>query len=304
MDKIKNYRSIDQNDYTVRVMKAFNEHLPPDGRENFIQHLQSLHTDEEVRDHAKSLVTGLLTPMRTIRSTPTISPRPGMEESIKDVSSQSGGPLTRGASLKQHCLSRDDHRCVVTKHVDELYTDLNDANAVRSYVECAHIIPFSLAKWKNDKEERAKAAIWVHLIRYFPAIESKVNFTRDNINDTHNAMILSLELNRSFGRFDFTFEETRVPHRYRLKNYRPQLLRNLPRTTTLSAHDLDYALPHPELLKIHAAIAQIFHASGLAKHIDKSFQDLTETSVMAKDGSTDISSILDTSSLGVLSSLA
>lgn len=111
-------------------------------------------------------------------------------------------------------------------------------------------------------------------------------------------MTMARDLRYSFGLFEFAFEETSQPHRYRPRNYRPQLFlpRGLPRAVTFKCYD------PPEPLKVHAALARIFHASGLAEHIDKAFRDLGEFSALAKDGSTDIASMLAASSLGVLGS--
>lgn len=52
-----------------------------------------------------------------------------------------------------------------------------------------------------------------------------------------------------------------------------------------------YDLSRPELLKVHAIIARIFHASGTAEQVDKAFRDLVEQCVLANDGRTDISSM-------------
>ncbi|KAF4764020.1 hypothetical protein HAV15_001738 [Penicillium sp. str.  len=115
---------------------------------------------------------------------------------------------------------------------------------------------------------------------------------------------MSSDLHRSFGRFDFSFEETSQPHKYCIQNYRPQLRLNLPRTVTFNWYDQRYDLPHPERLKVHAIIARIFHASGAAEQINKALRDLGEHCVLAKDGSTDISSMLAVTTLGVLGSRA
>ena len=53
-------------------------------------------------------------------------------------------------------------------------------------------------------------------------------------------------------------------------------------------YDIRYALPYPELLKIHAVIAQILYASGRAEEIDKVLRDRDEISVLAANGKTDI----------------
>lgn len=290
MKRVNRYRPTGPDDRTLPVLRAFNNHLPADGRANFVHHLKSLTTDQEIHAHAESLVNSLLMPMQTVR------PRLGMEHPIDNIA-------YREARLKADCLTRDGMRCVITGDFDRHSRDIHGNRSPLGYTECVHMLPLSLATWKDSVEECAQHIIWSNLLRYFPSLQTTLNFTRENIDDTMNAMTMRLELREAFGSFNFTFEETTSPGRYRLKNYDPGLLRALPRTITFSQHDPSYALPSPELLKVHAAIAAIIHASGQGGYIDKAIQGLGETSALAKDGSTDISSLLAASSLGALSSL-
>jgi hypothetical protein len=299
MEKVDAYQPVGPKDKTVPILRAFYAYLPENGRVNFLHHLQSLQTNQQLHDHAQSLIDGLVAPLRSLRSTPSISPRLGMEDSIDNIASES---MQREARLKTECLARDGSRCVVTGLFDEDSLDASNTNP-STYTDCVHIIPFSLASWSTESEGYAKDIIWTNLIRHFPTIQA-INFNRENINDTTNAMTMSSELRRSFGRFDFSFEETSQPHKYRIQNYRPRLRLHLPRTVAFNWYDQRYGLPRPELLKVHAIIARIFHASGAAEQIDKALRDLGEHCVLAKDGSTDISSMLAATTLGVLGSRA
>lgn len=212
--------------------------------------------------------------------------------------------MRREPRLKKECLARDGSRCVVTGLFDYDSLDPSDTRpSTCVYTECVHIIPFSLSSWSTESEGYTKNIIWTNLIRHFPTIQA-IDFDRENINDTSNTMTMSSDLHRSFGRFDFSFEETSQPHKYCIQNYRPQLRLNLPRTVTFNWYDQRYDLPHPERLKVHAIIARIFHASGAAEQINKALRDLGEHCVLAKDGSTDISSMLAVTTLGVLGSRA
>ncbi|KAJ5753568.1 uncharacterized protein N7511_007721 [Penicillium nucicola] len=302
MEKVDAYQPVGPKDKTVPILRAFYAYLPENGRVNFLRHLQSLQTYQQLHDHAQSLIDGLVAPLRSLRSTPSISPRLGMEDSIDNIASDSAGSMRREARLKTECLARDGSRCVVTGLFDEDCLDTSNTSP-STYTDCVHIIPFSLASWNSESEGYAKDIIWTNLIRHFPTIQA-INFKRENINDTTNAMTMSSELHRSFGRFDFSFEETSQPHKYRIQNYRPRLRLHLPRTVAFNWYDQRYDLPRPELLKVHAIIARIFHASGAAEQIDKALRDLGEHCVLAKDGSTDISSMLAATTLGVLGSHA
>jgi hypothetical protein len=78
----------------------------------------------------------------------------------------------------------------------------------------------------------------------------------------------------------------------------------LPRTVVFNWYDQRYDLPSPELLKVHAIVARIFHASGAGEQINKALYDLERHRMLANDGITDISSILATTTLDVLGSRA
>ncbi|KAF3028108.1 hypothetical protein E8E15_008260 [Penicillium rubens] len=301
MEKVDAYQPVGPKDKTVSILRAFYAYLPENGRVNFLHHLQSLQTNKELHDHAQSLIDGLVAPLRWLRSTPSISPSLGMEDSIDNIASESG-PMQREARLKTECLARDGSRCVVTGLFDEDSLDASSTSP-STYTDCVHIIPFSLASWSTKSEGYAKHIIWTNLIRHFPTIKA-IDFNLESINDTTNAMTMSTNLHQYFGRFDFSFEETSQPHKYRIKKYRPRLQLELPRIVTFNRYDQRYDLPRPELLKVHAIIARIFHASGAAEQVDTALRDLGEHSMLAKDGSTDISSMLAATTLGVLSSRA
>jgi hypothetical protein len=291
VEKVEGDTPTSKEDTTVRVLQAFLDYLPKDGREIFNRDLQSLPTDQDVYDYAESLLNGLLLPMRTLRSIPTLSEFVKID-SIEDIASQSTstGPEAQKARLKLDCLERDGMKCVITgrKNVGKIYTD------------CVHIIPLSLTKWEDRCEEEAKDIIWTNLARYFPALENSAHLTRASMNESCNAMSMSCRLGDGFSNFDFAFEQTAQPQVYRLKIYKRHLLLELPRTVTFECHDPRYALPNLELLKVHATISRIFHALGLAEYIRKSCRDIKETRVLANDGSTDISSLLAATSLGAL----
>ena len=61
---------------------------------------------------------------------------------------------------------------------------------------------------------------------------------------------------------------------------------------TFTAHDGRYPLPDEKLLAVHAAVAAILHASGMAEVIDHILQDRDETPYLAPDGSTPIGTLL------------
>lgn len=67
MEKLEQYIPTGPNDDTVRILRAFIDHLPENGRAELIRHLQSLESNQEIYDYAESLVNGLLMPMWNLR---------------------------------------------------------------------------------------------------------------------------------------------------------------------------------------------------------------------------------------------
>jgi hypothetical protein len=61
---------------------------------------------------------------------------------------------------------------------------------------------------------------------------------------------------------------------------------------TFTAHDGRYPLPDKRLLTVHAAVAAILYASGMAEVIERILQDRDETPCLAADGSTPIGTLL------------
>ena len=94
-----------------------------------------------------------------------------MEDPIENIASQSSGPLVRETRLEAECLKRDDNRCVVTKRLDFKNLQQGDRTTPATFTECAHVIPFSLAVWRDQPESYAKDIIWTNLIRHFPALQ-------------------------------------------------------------------------------------------------------------------------------------
>jgi hypothetical protein len=62
--KLLEYRPTNSKDDTIRVLRAFLDNLPQDGKDNLLDDIRACETDEELRQHASSLVEGLLFPMR------------------------------------------------------------------------------------------------------------------------------------------------------------------------------------------------------------------------------------------------
>ena len=84
------------------------------------------------------------------------------------------------------------------------------------------------------------------------------------------------------------------PNCYKIKRYKVSyaIRAVLPEYVEFTAHSGLLELPSPELLRLHAAVAQVLHASGLARLIDDVHEDRNMIRCLAEDGSTPISKLL------------
>lgn len=291
-ERVKKYKPRSDK-ATIRLLNAFLEYLPTDGKKNLAYDILSFSSDEQIREKTESLRIGLLIPMTAKHKT---------ESAIITPSERVNKPFETLADtcMKDACLARDGFKCTVTGRLDEEHVSEEDETSLIGATECAHIIPFSLAKWKDKPERRAKLHIWVTLRRYFPGVPN--TFDHELINETYNGITMIDAIHGYFGQFEIAFQETETPNNYRLINHAPRKVAiPLPQHVTFVGHNGQFPLPSPQLLKIHAAIAQILHASGQAWDISKVLGDIDDTAVLAKDGGTDISALLSATSLGPLS---
>jgi hypothetical protein len=91
---------------------------------------------------------------------------------------------------------------------------------------------------------------------------------------------------------EFQLKEQR--NRYKVQKYKVfwSVARDLPEYVTFTAHSGLYKLPSPELLRAHAAIAGVLHASGMAEVIEDVLRERYTLRCLAEDGSTSIARLL------------
>ncbi|KAK3366411.1 hypothetical protein B0H63DRAFT_424236, partial [Podospora didyma] len=108
------------------------------------------------------------------------------------------------------------------------------------------------------------------------------------INKPCNAIILSLNMHKLFGRFDIFFERiaNTPPHTYRISTFLPFLSYQFPITRTLFIDPL-IDPPWERLLALHSAIGHILHLSGAGDYIRVILRDM-EDGVVREDGSTQL----------------
>jgi len=186
----------------------------------------------------------------------------------------------RLSALRESCLARDRHRCVITRAFDQAEAKVlfkgqgqaldDDGNPLTisedyNFLEAAHIILYALNKAEGDNRIGEGKRTTIAILNMFDLGVAHLIEGAD-INRSYNALSLSLGRRRSFGQFEIFFEhlpDADDPSTYRIGTFlHPALARPLPVVRTLSAHPT-IDPPSQRLLALHRAIAHILHLSGL-----------------------------------------
>ncbi|OOF99307.1 hypothetical protein ASPCADRAFT_39628, partial [Aspergillus carbonarius ITEM 5010] len=263
-----------------------------------------------IEGFAEYIIENLLLPLRA-SAVKTPQPTPA---SLSSLQTSIASSRQRLSTLRQSCLIRDYHRCVISRKFDRREAERrlkqdgedcrdDDGNLLRNetsdrfqFLEVAHILPHSLMTAVSDNTELTdskKNALRIlnmfdhgitHFIEY-PKIDSPLN-----------ALTLTLEYHQLFGAFKLYFEHTGSPYQYVIKStdqgsFLSDPLFPVVRTLTLSPNrTIDP--PFPRLLAVHRAIARILKISGAGYYIESVLRDLEEVSVRA-DGSTNLGLIMN-----------
>ncbi|KAG0158382.1 hypothetical protein PDIDSM_5896 [Penicillium digitatum] len=244
---------------------------------------------------------------KTPQPTPAFLSRP-------DLSDPAIGTPQRVSNLRKCCLTRDRHRCVVTRKFDVREAEARyriDGSNVRdddgnslleetgntTFLEVAHIIPHSLMSHSDISGESKlteRKQIAHKILKMFnPGAVYLISGI--DIDRPMNALTLTQELHQLFGNFEIAFESVPdQPHTYKIdyintnRMFRPD---NLPVTRPLFiTPDRSVEPPSPQLLELHRVIGRILHLSAAGEYIDKLVRDMEdmEAGGVCSDGSTRI----------------
>ncbi|KAI2983394.1 unnamed protein product [Aspergillus niger] len=279
-------------------------------------------TRDAIENFAEYIIENLLLPLRA-SSVKTPQPTPASLSSLQAAATANSAQ--RLSTLRQSCLIRDHHRCVISRKFDRREAERrlqqngedckdDDGNLLRNessdrfqFLEVAHILPHSLTSVASDNAELSdskKNALQIlnmfdhgitHLIEY-PKIDSPLN-----------ALTLTHDYHQLFGAFKIYFEHTGAPYQYEIKSTEQSSFLSDPllpvvRTLTLSPNrTIDP--PSHRLLAVHRAIACIIKISGAGDYMESILRDIEEVTVKA-DGSTNLGLIMNLRLSGWLDTLA
>ncbi|KAK3687440.1 hypothetical protein B0T22DRAFT_527268 [Podospora appendiculata] len=218
-----------------------------------------------------------------------LSPTPTYHIEVQQVQTQEeqqrmqefvGTPERMGA-LRGLCLTRDRHRCVITRafNKDELAQRLrqspqspardDDGNVLNprdgySHLEVAHILPFGLTKAEEGGELSESKKATIAILNMF---DIGIFFERVADDDTADT--------------------------YQIQTFHPFLSAQLqfPICRTFFSH-ASIDPPLERLLELHSAIGHVLHMSGAGEYINTILRNL-EDGVVQEDGSTQLGALVN-----------
>ncbi|KAM7202443.1 hypothetical protein V8F33_002851 [Rhypophila sp. PSN 637] len=285
---LNRYKPSTESDDTAKVLGAFIDYLPSEGQVVLMQEIQGYADDlVKLRQLRNFMVDAILKPMKVAGGrSPHVPwvPASGFEDEMDDDQSK----------LRQECLKRDNHRCVISGilDTDHFFTLTRDERKglVTGGLECAHILPFAIGEFdeRSEVQVRKRATIWGALYRYFAGLLSKDIIQAGTINQCENVMMLLQPLQRDFGAYKLALEPLEKRSQYRC-HLMPGMESSLTGMFTPSdpvefqQHSAGQSvpMPNPDLLRVHYIVANILDVTGLGDRIDRTLDE-------SPDGSTDL----------------
>ncbi|KAA8909212.1 hypothetical protein FN846DRAFT_943248 [Sphaerosporella brunnea] len=254
------------SDKTVNILRAMIKHIPTLGKEEVFTDIAK---EPDLAELARDYMNFVVFPLRAKgNSTPAVWSLSSrfFEDSLPEGEFES--QQREQARLKK------------------------DAETIET--EAAHIVPFAMASFSEVQRPWAEQ-IWSEIHRLFPDVK---DFKPEHINDPSNCLTLEANLHKQFGKLNWALELTTKPNTYKFVSFSklPSGIRKmglLPNEyVTFVAHGGRYPLPRPSLLNLHAAVAHIYHASGMSDDFEQILEARTQITCLASDGSTPIAQVL------------
>ncbi|KAF8548275.1 hypothetical protein OG21DRAFT_1423357 [Imleria badia] len=211
--------------------------------------------------------------------------RPSFEDAREYTMSMMGECTIDHRSARNHAMTRDNHRCMITGLKDHNQPDGQVA------VQTAHIIPQSVNK--NIGEHTAKrfqsAGVW-SILSMFSRDTIIKDLAGNRIHRLENILSMNIYSHALFDELKLWLKPVEdAPHTYRVCTVTDSIRLvpggSLPERVTFSTAT-DLPLPHPEFLALHALCCEVAWMSGAAEYIMDIERRIGDTKVLAKDGST------------------
>lgn len=195
--------------------------------------------------------------------------------------------------LRELCLRRDGFCSLMSGKLDSIVVENSlieyDPSEQFSFMRAAHVIPFSLTSTSNRLAEIQHKADVREVIGRFSGEDLLHELTGNEINRLENVLTLNTDEHTYFGKLKCWFEpygdepnDNIVRARYALNGIYPK-----DKVVRFETSSELLPVPDPRYFALHAACAQVVHASGLGEYIDRIIRDVEKMNVLPEDGSSD-----------------
>ncbi|EIW76716.1 hypothetical protein CONPUDRAFT_139441 [Coniophora puteana RWD-64-598 SS2] len=209
--------------------------------------------------------------------TPVPSDHPSQTSSFDEIRNELDivlevAPRSHATAKKQASI-RDRNRCIVTGCVEtqeakKVMQEGRDPGP-SAHLDCAHIFSEATNTYLDDANKRNYASASWAITHRFGFQEILEDFNGKNVHSLKNILTLALDVHQEFDDLRLYLEEDiSVPNRYyvRCTDGHPKAVHAAtPDHVTFStSDDVNFPLPEPKYLRIHAACCKVAHMSGAA----------------------------------------
>ncbi|KAK0452759.1 uncharacterized protein EV420DRAFT_1558299 [Desarmillaria tabescens] len=169
-------------------------------------------------------------------------------------------------------MKRQQYICPVTgRHSTYFASKAKDPEQSFASVKSTHILRPAVTEAFNDDEKA------IQILRALTGSEMDAIFNTIAIDDPSNGIGFEHNCGTSFEQFMFSLQATEVPNEYAIRTHHPspKFVFPMPPTTDRvvfkdhSNSDPPIPIPSPRLLRLHAVVANILHASGAGQVINR-----------------------------------
>ncbi|KAF8875055.1 hypothetical protein BD779DRAFT_1613478 [Infundibulicybe gibba] len=193
------------------------------------------------------------------------------------------------AGAKRRALIRDNYRCVLTGKIDDVCLEAGDVTLDGSEVtvtRASHIFDWPTNEDPGVDRKRHYAASLSAILNHFGEINVD-ELNEAGIHRLQNVLTLDSVVDGWFSRLKVWLErrpEDPINY-YRPAATQPYFIERMPAGIQLTTPDpVEYPLPDPRYLAVHAACARVAHLSGAAEYMEMIFREMEEAQVLADDG--------------------
>ncbi|PYI04449.1 hypothetical protein BO78DRAFT_289558, partial [Aspergillus sclerotiicarbonarius CBS 121057] len=292
-ERLEKYKYADR-DLLKSCLQSCMSWFPIDGRQRLARHILDADNDRSLYAIYKALLTGLFIPS-TYQEPYTFVDfitKPSTNDP-DHTASRDHAAQARYESFRDTLLKRNDHRCVVSDFLDIEQCDKMGytTDVPSAELEAVCIIHFAYGPYRS---------------KCFSGVR-QTGLSTERIYSPENGLSLELTLRKAFSKFSIAFKATGVENQYELKAFRrlDYVQRMLvPKSRIITFKQAkgckNIPLPDARLLECHYRIAEIMNATGIAKVLDRHYNDWDslrqgpDAQELEEDSSTDIGKYLQT----------